>query len=465
MKNEDGLSSKGGSLRRHAEEQLKSETPNVNPETSELETLRLVQELQLHQIELQMQNEELEAARAELEAGLARYTDLYDFAPIGYVTLKSDGVISQSNLAAARLVGIERAHMVGKRLRQFVSEDTRFTYDTFFRQVFATSDKQSCEVTLMGLTPPLAVTIEAICLGNVHECRVIINDVTERRAMEAALRDSVELFGTLVNSLPMILWMTAPDGKTTFVNQQWSHFTGQPESEALRLGWQHLIHADDAERVGTLFRDAQVERRAFHVEFRRHFVDGLYHFIEARAVPRFTKEGVFLGYLGFSFDITEQKALQAQQFEANKLESLGRLAGGVAHDFNNLLTVILGNVELIEEIQPMDDEVTSLLSNVMQAATRASDLTRQLLSYARRQMVEFTNVDINVLINGLEPLLRSTLGAKYELQITLSNQCTALTNASQIEQVLMNLIVNARDSMPAGGRISLETAVVTLDEA
>jgi len=162
MSNDTPQSDESAELRHRAEKRLKRLTTEVAGPGSSAQTQRLVHELQVHQIELEMQNEELRQSRAQVEATLARYTNLYDFAPVGYLTLSADGTIREVNLPGAHLLGLERAGVVGRRLRPFVSQDTRPVFDSWLNEIFATQTKQVCAVDLVkeGL-PPLAVEIEA----------------------------------------------------------------------------------------------------------------------------------------------------------------------------------------------------------------------------------------------------------------------------------------------------------------
>jgi len=184
-------------LRARAEERLRGQ-PNGSKaachDTAE-ETLRLVQELQVHQIELELQNDELQTARAELELGLERYSDLYDFAPVGYVTLDGRGAIRKMNLAGARLLGQERARLVGANFGFFVSPESRADFNAFVHKVFATQAKEVFEVALCPVdSAPLWVHIEAMATGNSgRECRAVLVDVTERRHLEDTLRFRAEL--------------------------------------------------------------------------------------------------------------------------------------------------------------------------------------------------------------------------------------------------------------------------------
>lgn len=287
----------------------------------------------------------------------------------------------------------------------------------------------------------------------------------------ASLQESENRFRSLVDNLslidnlPLIIWISDTTGKVTFVNHYWSEFIGCPIDEIYSPKSGEGIHPDDHDTLLESWVQTAAVYLPYHSEFRRLYRDGQYHWMSAYAFPRFHADGKFLGYIGFSIDINKEKVLQSQLLDAQKMESLGRLAGGVAHDFNNLLTAILGYTQLASSSLPPDAEQHCFLNNVITASERAAELTKQLLMYARRQMVEFRNIDLNKVVRDVLPILQQTIGEQFELVTELTaDECYAYTNAGQIEQVLINLVVNARDAMPDGGHILLETACVTLDE-
>lgn len=189
MKQDRKTSEDTSELRRQAETRLRAAATEGTPARTEADTQRLVHELQVHQIELEMQNDELHQLRSELEAGLEQYTDLYDFAPVGYLTLDRDGTIRKVNLTGTRLLGVERARLVGRRFGIFVAEADRSVFNTFLKKVFANAAEEFCEVVLPKEGKgPINVDIKATLSNDGQECRAILVDITARKQAEEELR-------------------------------------------------------------------------------------------------------------------------------------------------------------------------------------------------------------------------------------------------------------------------------------
>jgi PAS domain S-box-containing protein len=196
-------------LRRQAETELSKKQAN-EPIVPEVDTQRLVHELEVHQIELEMQNEELAQSRAEVEALLQQYTDLYDFAPVGYCTLAHDGAIQMINIAAANLLGVERGTLINRRFGLFVSPKSRITFNTFLEAVFGSREDKSCEVALQKDGPALLwVHIEAIISdtsrGEGEVCNAVVSDISERKRAEDVLQEATNERETLVQRLQYAL--------------------------------------------------------------------------------------------------------------------------------------------------------------------------------------------------------------------------------------------------------------------
>jgi PAS domain S-box-containing protein len=172
-------------LRRRAEERLRELHPGTGPAQTDADTQRLVHELQVHQIELEMQNEELQKARDQMEAGLEKYSDLYDFAPVGFLTLDREGTIREANLTSASLLGIERSRLVKRRFGLCVSPADLPAFNAFLTRVFESKVRESCEVTLINEgSPPVEVRIEAAAAASGRECRAVLEDITRHKRAE-----------------------------------------------------------------------------------------------------------------------------------------------------------------------------------------------------------------------------------------------------------------------------------------
>ena len=223
------------------------------------------------------------------------------------------------------------------------------------------------------------------------------------------------------------------------------------------------IHPDDRPRIDAHVRETLRGKSDFVAEFRVVRSDGTVCWVSASGKPIADEGGRPVRLVGISMDITERKRLEQELSEAQKLESIGRLAGGVAHDFNNLLTAILAYTDMADEIVPAGTP-SEYLAEIRAAANRAADLTRQLLAFARRQVVTLRAVDLNTLIEEIAGMLRRLIGEDIEFRTDLEpGLWPVLVDPGQIGQVLTNLAVNARDAMPHGGRLTARTANRTVN--
>jgi PAS domain S-box-containing protein len=222
---------KAPELRRRAEERLKEKSGKAIEATIWNDSQRLVQELQVHQVELELQNEELERARAEAEAGLERYTDLYDYAPVGYLTFDRDGVIRRVNLTGARLLGLESARVVGGRFPLFVANESRAAFNAFLQRVFASEAKEACDVALRAeADEPRHVHIEGAASADREECRAVVLDITERQRLEETMRFRLALMDyAAAHSLEELIQKTLDEIGT---------LTGSP------IGFYHFVEPD-----------------------------------------------------------------------------------------------------------------------------------------------------------------------------------------------------------------------------
>jgi two-component system cell cycle sensor histidine kinase/response regulator CckA len=289
----------------------------------------------------------------------------------------------------------------------------------------------------------------------------------ERRRAEAALRASESSYSTLVEHAPVGIYRSTPAGRFLSANLALARILGYDSlGEILGLDMTRDVYADPSERQRLLDRDSYTDREYDDVETTWKRKDG--HRLTVQLSVRAVRDaaGTVAYYETFVRDVTERRQLESQLLQAQKMEAVGRLAGGVAHDFNNLLTVILSYSDLLLEDLPPNAPDREDVAQIRQAAVAASSLTRQLLAFSRQQVLEPRVLDVNEVVKGPEKLLARLLGEDVRLSTALATGLGAVkVDPGQLEQIIMNLAVNARDAMPRGGRLSIETGNVEMDEA
>jgi PAS domain S-box-containing protein len=281
----------------------------------------------------------------------------------------------------------------------------------------------------------------------------------------AILRATEASYGTLVEHAPVGIYRSTPDGRFLAVNATMVRLLGYDSAdEVLLLRMSRDVYADPAERQRLLDRDTYTDREYDEVEATWKRKDGqlLTVQLSVRAVRNGTRQVEY--YETFVRDVTEQRRLQLQLVQSQKMEAVGRLAGGIAHDFNNLLTVITASCDLLlEDLGPHDPKREDV-EQVRKAADGAAALTRQLLAFSRQQVLAPRVVTLGDVVYGVEKMLRRVIGEDIDLVTVLDRDAGAvMADVGQLEQVLMNLAVNARDAMPTGGKLTIETKNVEHD--
>ncbi|HXE73775.1 MAG TPA: ATP-binding protein, partial [Candidatus Nitrosotenuis sp.] len=284
-----------------------------------------------------------------------------------------------------------------------------------------------------------------------------------RRAQEEleATQGSVRHFRLLLDHLPQAVWL-ARGQKAFYVSPAWARIWGRPLESACGepAGWLEGVHPEDRQRFLLEVQDPGPLVPHQH-EFRVVHPDGSVRWVRCQVVLLEQGEEPLVG--GFTEDITERRRVEEQLLQAQKMEALGRLAAGVAHDFNNLLTVILGSVEMARADLPAGHRLAEELAEIGRAAGRGRDLIRQLLAFSRQQTLRPRLLDLNALVLGMERMLGRLLGEDITIEKSLQADLPPVyADAGQLEQAIANLAVNARDAMPSGGRLTLETAEVEL---
>jgi PAS domain S-box-containing protein len=282
-----------------------------------------------------------------------------------------------------------------------------------------------------------------------------------RERSEEALRATQALFKSVLDHAPMMVSVRDLAGRFTFINRPYVEFIGRSEENILGRTIAELRSKEDAE--STAAHDAEVvrARRAMQWEVEISQPAGPRKALIIK-FPIYDQGGAIVSIGAILFDVTEQKRVEAQMVQTQRIESLGQLTGGIAHDFNNLLTSILLNADVLASL--LDEKLRPLAESVRLAAERGADLTRRLLAFGRRQMLESRPTDIRELLAGMEPLMHRTLGEHIEITtVHPGGLWHATVDPGQLENAVLNLAVNARDAMPNGGRLTFEIANVDLD--
>jgi len=290
----------------------------------------------------------------------------------------------------------------------------------------------------------------------------------ERRLAEAELRESRDRLAMALSATHLGTFDTdLRTGKLVWSDTSKSQFGLSPGAEVDWDTFMRAIHPDDRSRIEATIRSSQgVLDSHYAIDFRTIGIeDGVERWISNWGRTFFDSAGQPIRHIGVSLDVTERKQLEEQLRQAQKLESIGRLAGGVAHDFNNLLTIITGYSEMALAETGEHHFLREALVEIAEAAARATTLTRQLLTFSRRQIAQPRRIVLNDLLRDFEKMLARLLGEEIELELALDAEAGVfMADPGQIEQVVMNLAVNARDAMPCGGKLVIATSRTTAGE-
>jgi two-component system, cell cycle sensor histidine kinase and response regulator CckA len=292
------------------------------------------------------------------------------------------------------------------------------------------------------------------------------HDITGLRRADAARQQSDERLRLIAEAAREVFWLAdTVQKKILYVSPAYETIWGRTCASLYESprDWVDAIHPEDRARVLEAEKTRQLAG-TYDVEYRVLRPDGSVRWIRDRATPAWDANGKVVRMTGVAEDITDRRDLEDRLRQAQRLEAIGGLAGGVAHDFNNILSVILTYAEmLISDLQD-NDPVCADLREIKSAGQRAADLTRQLLAFSRKQILQPRVIDLNEILAGMEKMLRRLIGEDVEFMVVPSSSPSRVNvDPGQMEQVIMNLAVNARDAMPGGGKLTIEVAPIEVD--
>lgn len=386
----------------------------------------------------------------------------------------SDFLITYSNPAADRLMTGGKT-LTGQRVREAFAGQTGIEMFHRLREAFESGGPDDVEAS--RLIGERELILRSSAVRTAGGLTVTFRDITAQRSSENALRAGEARVRALLDSLPQLIWACRGDGYCDFLSPQWVEFTGVSPEQHYGAGWLEAVHPEDRDAAAQAWNQATKGGLPYDIEYRLRRRDGVWRWVSARASALRDDDGQIRRWFGTSSDITEivearsdlearvaertreleaslaeQAEAEAALAQAQRLETVGRLTGGVAHDFNNLLTVVIGGLDMILSHPHDAARVTRLAEAALAAGRRGERLTRQLLAFSRRQELTLEIVDVASLIEQIEPLVRRAVGEAVDLTVRQTGVAGASRlDPAQFEAALLNLVVNAADAAPSSG--------------
>ena len=419
---------------------------------------------------LEREISERRAAELRLRASELRFQTLADNSPTGIFHSDAAGRTVYVNRAWCEITGLTAMEALGDGWQQAIHPDDRQRKLDDWQEALENDRPVSggeyrmrmpggVEKWVVGQAVPLH-DMDGALSGFVGT----LTDITERRLAEEAIRHSEEKYRTLFEESQDTIYISTPDGRLLDINPAGVRLFGYDSLEEMLqvdLATQIYLRASDRARM---LQELTLKGFVQDLELEVQTKDGRRLTVLATSSAERDDDGRVVSIRGMLRDVTGQRNLEHQLRQAQKMEAVGRLAGGVSHDFNNLLTAILGYADLLALALPEDSPLRRNTDEIKSASQRGADLTRQLLAFGRRQVLAPEVLDLNETVVTIEKLLRRVIGEDIELVTELDPQIGAVrADPSQIEQVLLNLGINGRDAMPEGGVLTLRTGTVEVD--
>ncbi len=414
----------------------------------------------------------LEQFARKLIAKQLRTQSVIKTAVDGIILISESGKIQSFNPAAEKIFGYTQKEVVGKKVNILMPEPHRSRHDHYIRSYLETGRRRIIGIGREtmgrrkdGSTFPIDLAVSEVTIGKRRYFTGIVKDITQRHRSATALKDSEERFRVLVEAMNDGLAVQDAQGKIVYVNPRFCEILGYDQQ--CLMGKTVTEMMDTASQVvlqNELEEQPSPQGGMVELQMEKENGDPLHVNVAAKAIR--APDGKLNGSFVVITDVTQVKKLQGQLIQSQKMEAIGRLAGGVAHDFNNLLTVILGYIDLSMTELEKDDPLYDNFIQIDEAAKRAGKLTRQLLAFSRKQVLRPVMIGLNEIVSNIEEMLHRLIGEDIIFTTRLDpNTGFIKADPGQIEQVLVNIAVNARDAMPNGGHLTIETRQMTLEDS
>lgn len=412
---------------------------------------------------------ELKSAEEALRKSDARFRRLVESNMIGIIIADLHGKVLDANGAFLDLVGYTREDLIAGNVHwgRMTPEEYRPLYTKAMEEVKTSgvaTPWQKEYIRKDGSRAPVLVGA-ALLEDSEDVCIAFVLDLAASKLAEDALREGEERYRDLIEGTHDLVQSVAPDGHFLFVNRAWKETLGYSDSDLLGITLFDIIEPDSRAHCHEIFSKLLAGEPVDNMQVTLLAKDGKPILLEGAATARHIGERV-VATQAFFRNITEKRHLEDQFRQSQKMEAIGRLAGGVAHDFNNLLTAIIGYSQLALGRLHREDPMRKEIEEIERAGQRAAGLTNQLLAFSRRQVLQPQVLDLNAVVADIAKMLERLIGEDVVLATSLApNIGFVKADRGQIEQIIMNLAVNSRDAMPDGGKLTIETFNADLDES
>lgn len=413
---------------------------------------------------------EKERLKARLQDRETSYKTIYDKSPIMLHSIDAEGRLIRVSEFWLRRLGYSRENVIGRHLAEFMDENSAefmqsFELNEFLKKgevsgvpyTFQTKSGDDVEILLSAVA-------QYDNEGNYKESLAVLTDVTEINRLEKQASQSEGLIRSFLEHSPTFMYSKSLDGRYLLMNQAFRAANGLTSDHG-EIRTTDLYDEDLVAIFAEMDREVQRSGKAVKSTLDVPDKDGNTRKMVVTKFPIRGDGNDIIGIGGVGLDISERQVAEEALRQAQKMDAVGNLTGGIAHDFNNILAVIMGNLQLLERMMPGDKKSTKRLDAALTATRRGADLTRQLLAFSRRQDLQPTDLDVNESIRNIHTMIQRTIADSITIDLKLGDfGALAHIDEGQLQTAILNLVINARDAMPQGGRLSIETDTIAMSE-